>query len=721
MLVSIEQLERSNKRFKGWKDSDSKNNISDSVTRTSAQAGPIPPEISKNNIIGDAANLQKRKQNIQRVGIEPANFAYERAIGKNDAVYSNFVDLLYEAKRKVGRIVIKRGSENLGYATGFMISPTLLITNWHVFPEKYNVEDSVVQFDYELDMHGNPKDAIVFKLDAEKFFYSFRALDYCLIAVAKQDTSQEHFLKEIGCIHLDPTVGKLGNLGEERLNIIHHPGGEHKQLSIRENKFTKITSTTIWYKSDTAQGSSGAPVFNDQWQLVGLHHSGIPLKNEFGEYLDKEDKVIPVENGKIDESKVCWLANEGIRISVIRRHLTATFPNEPLIGEVLNQDPILQGNHTRPDHSAKAEKNEPVLNSQEAINISIPSSLLERQRNISFNINTNQFSPSNKEEDDIQLQFSGFDDNTAIETLKLERSMDYTMCRGYRSDFLGDDLRVPIPKPQRAIKKYIAKLKGSKRASILKYYKYSVIFHELRRMPLISAINVDGDLDKRQDHTKRKDKWIRDTRLDLEIQLNDKFYKKSGFDRGHMSRREDANWGETPEDAKRNADLTCMHTNACPQVPAINRSNKKGLWGSLEKVILEKGATREEGKIGKISVFSGPIFKESDPVYKGVQIPMEFYKIVLWLNDAKELQATGFKLSQRELIGDIDFEDIGINRNIVFKPYQCSIQSLQMMCSIDFSDLFDYDTFHHDYDREVVDENHLAEILNNTHRDIFGA
>ena len=721
MLVSIEQLQKSNKRYIDWAESKSKTAANKLSSQTMQQANPMLPKILKDNIIGDAANLEKRKQNIQRSGIEPADFAYERAIGKNDAVYSNFVDLLCEAKRKVGRIVIKKGVEHLGYATGFMISPNLLLTNWHVFPDESKVEDSVVQFDYELDMLGNPKQAITFKINSKKFFYSFKGLDYCLLGIDKYDISGVHPISELGYISLDPTVGKLGNIGEELLNIIHHPGGEPKQLSIRENTFTKITSTTIWYKSDTAQGSSGSPVFNDQWQLVGLHHSGIPLRNENGEYLDKNDKVVPVIDGSIDESKVCWLANEGIRISVIRKHLLATFPNDPLIGEVLNQSSSPLGVHSTHDHSAKAEKNPSSQNPSDDIQISIPSSLLDRQRNISINIRADQ-KTSFKEEGDSDLIFSGNDiGEMDLETLKLERSMDYSNCRGYQSDFLGEEYRVPIPKPQRGIKKYIAKLIGSKRAVILRYYKYSVIFHELRRMPLISAINVDGDLDKREDHTKRRDKWIRDSRLDYDIQLNDKFYKKSGFDRGHMSRREDANWGETAADAKRNADLTCMHTNACPQVPAINRSNKRGLWGSLEKIILENGAIKEEGKTGRISVFSGPIFKESDPVYKGVQIPMEFYKIVLWLDDERELKATGFKLSQRELVGDIDFEDIGIDRNIVFKAYQCSIRSLQMMCSIDFSDMYEFDTFQHEYDRALLDEAHLKEILNDKRRDIFGA
>jgi endonuclease G len=160
-----------------------------------------------------------------------------------------------------------------------------------------------------------------------------------------------------------------------------------------------------------------------------------------------------------------------------------------------------------------------------------------------------------------------------------------------------------------------------------------------------------------------------------------------------MSRREDANWGLTPEDAKRNADLTCMYTNACPQVAKINQSGKKGLWGILEKVVLENGAIVENGKTARISVFNGPIFKEDDPVFRGIQVPMDFYKIVLWLTDKGGLKATAFKLSQVELVSDIDFEQLDLDQNTEFKEFQCSIKSLQKDTKIDFSGLIEFDTF----------------------------
>jgi endonuclease G, mitochondrial len=35
------------------------------------------------------------------------------------------------------------------------------------------------------------------------------------------------------------------------------------------------------------------------------------------------------------------------------------------------------------------------------------------------------------------------------------------------------------------------------------------------------------------------------------------------------------------------------------------------------------------------SVTTGPIFQESDPVYQGVKVPVQFYKVVVVVDDAK--------------------------------------------------------------------------------------
>lgn len=666
----------------------------------------VPEQEDDSNIHGDERNLENRKALIKSTAPEPHDFAYERAIGNNDSVYSNFVELIVEAKKKVGRIAVIEENTFTGYATGFMVSDSLLLTNWHVLSHSDEAKNSTVEFNYEYDTRGNLKDSITFGLNPNKFFYSNKGLDFCLVAVNERDLSDTYHLSEFGHLFLSNVSGKLGDTGKEALNIIHHPDGDPKQLSIRENTFVKVLSNAIWYESDTAQGSSGSPVFNDQFQVVALHHMGVASKDDNGNYLDKKGDPIPIDaNNKIDISKIHWIANEGIRISVIRKDLEAKFPTHPLVNEVL------QGSYTQPVRKEQKTASRSVTEngtlgplSSDFIHVAIPSQTLSIEKSLTINIS------SGIQSSDTENGQRSYSNLIEQESLRLERTINLDDCRGYQSSFLGrGDLSIGIPKPKNRAR--IARLDGSN-AYILKYHKYSVIFNSHHKMPFISAINVDGDEDKRKDITERKDKWIRDRRINLSIQLDNDFYYKSGFDRGHMSRREDANWGSTAEEAKRNADMTCFHTNACPQVPTLNRSNKSGLWGKLEKIVLEKGAIKEDGQTGKISVFSGPVFDQDDPTFRGVQIPMSFYKVILWLDDNRNLKATAFMLSQEELVSSIEFEAIDIDQDVTFKEFQVSLEHLENLTQIDFSEIVEFDTYDEDeLQHEIINEEGVVRAM----------
>lgn len=695
MLLSVNEIEKSTNRYFAVEDLKAKALLGDDAENLGIDN--IAPGITRGNILDSEENLAKRKAMLDSSSKEPVDFAFERAIGKNDSVYSNFVELIHLAKQKVGRIAIKKGNRNQGFATGFMVAENLLLTNWHVFQTIDDVADSEIQFFYEYNTLGNPGLPVSFKLQSDLFFHANKDLDYCFVGVSSKDVTGHKNLNEIGYIFLDPGIGKLGHEGQEALNIIHHPDGDYMQLSIRENLFKKITPISIWYETDTAPGSSGSPVFNDQWQVVALHHMGIAKKNDAQQYIDKDNQVIPVINGKIDAAKVVWEANEGIRISVILKDLFANFSNHPVVNGLKvkpgpSTTPPPQPTSTAPNTSDHPSKNTTMdHHHSNQVNISFPASLLEK--NGVINISINQGGASTAPPIEIPPTVPPSEEDLLFqESKRLEQSVDFTVCKGYRPRFLGPKHHISFPKPQASIKKFIAKIAGTD-ATLLNYHHYSSLFHSVRMMPLISGINIDGDPNKRKDESPRRDVWLRDHRIGFDIQLDDEYYRNSGFNRGHLSRREDANWGNTPEEAKRNADMTCFFTNACPQVPQINQSSRKGLWGILEKVVLENGASLEKGQTAKISVFNGPIFKDDDPVFRGIQIPLDFFKIVLWLTDTGDLKATAFKLSQQELLGDIDFEQLDLDQNITFKEFQCSIKSLQKETKIDFSDFFKFDTF----------------------------
>lgn len=55
------------------------------------------------------------------------------------------------------------------------------------------------------------------------------------------------------------------------LNIIQHPSGHPKRVALRNNLLTDADATTIRYFTDTLTGSSGSPVFSDEWRVIGLH------------------------------------------------------------------------------------------------------------------------------------------------------------------------------------------------------------------------------------------------------------------------------------------------------------------------------------------------------------------------------------------------------------------------------------------------------------------
>jgi hypothetical protein len=84
----------------------------------------------------------------------------------------------------------------------------------------------------------------------------------------------------------------------DRVYIIGHPGDKPLSYSIYDNRLLNVATPHLHYRTPTEGGSSGSPVFNRQWQLIGLHHKGnlrVPVPDD--------DELQP--------------ANEGIVIHVI--------------------------------------------------------------------------------------------------------------------------------------------------------------------------------------------------------------------------------------------------------------------------------------------------------------------------------------------------------------------------------------------------------------------
>ena len=242
--------------------------------------------------------------------------ALERVLGTNNLMGVAFLERGLQVARSVGRIWISvSGGRPIGYGTGFMISPQLLLTNNHVLETSGIAGKSFVEFDYQIGLNGKFLPTMTFDLDPGLFYFTDEHLDYSVVAVRVDDGNRNR-LAHFGWNPLIEEEGKA--IISQFLNIIQHPNGEPKQLALRENQLVDVLDDFVQYKTDTSPGSSGSAVFNDRWEVIGLHHSGVWEKNSAGQILAVDGRVWDESMG---EHRIKWIANEGIRVSRLLKHL----------------------------------------------------------------------------------------------------------------------------------------------------------------------------------------------------------------------------------------------------------------------------------------------------------------------------------------------------------------------------------------------------------------
>jgi hypothetical protein len=187
----------------------------------------------------------------------------------------------------------------------------LLLTNNHVLESASDARHSLAEFNVEEQLPGQTLPLVAFALRPDEFFLTDEFLDFTLVAVAPQSTNGQS-IDEFG--YNPPFEGDDPILESEKVNIIQHPSGRPKELALRDNTVTAILADFIHYEADTEPGSSGSPVFNDQWQLVALHHSGVPKRDGQGRIVMRDGR--PWQKGLSDQL-IDWVANEGVRLSRI--------------------------------------------------------------------------------------------------------------------------------------------------------------------------------------------------------------------------------------------------------------------------------------------------------------------------------------------------------------------------------------------------------------------
>jgi endonuclease G len=232
--------------------------------------------------------------------------------------------------------------------------------------------------------------------------------------------------------------------------------------------------------------------------------------------------------------------------------------------------------------------------------------------------------------------------------------------KGFETDFLAvGELKTPWPSIPDEMAKHLAVPSDSPpEPNELRYTHFGVKYSSRHKLPLITAVNVDG---QRSVRIKRgTDKWFSDGRIAPVLQLGAANFRNAEIDRGHMVRREDPNWSssdDTNEALQANSD-TFHYVNAVAQHSRLNQGRE--LWQGLENYILDNARTHGF----RACVFTGPVMRSpnDDAVepdlapgeelsIDGAVVPLEFWKLVVTLNqEGTGLHATAYVLSQGQLI-----------------------------------------------------------------------
>lgn len=232
----------------------------------------------------------------------------EAVVFHDDMVPAGFLRGGITASQAVAKLLVPRhengqpklvnGEPEIHLGTGWVVAPGLIMTNHHVVNARKENEPAAhesdlrvqattmtVLFDYDDEgVSGTPVSVV-------ELLAWDPVLDYALVRI--DDTSRAALRRAA------TAVADISPRSAMVVNIIQHPDGRPKRFGIRNNLVTAATPTEIRYFTDTLGGSSGSPVLNDSWEVVGLHRgtafvTGVKFQGRSAAYVNVGTQITAI-------------------------------------------------------------------------------------------------------------------------------------------------------------------------------------------------------------------------------------------------------------------------------------------------------------------------------------------------------------------------------------------------------------------------------------------
>jgi V8-like Glu-specific endopeptidase len=263
------------------------------------------------DLIAEDMNLEGRlkdrlvgAERITTLHAEAIEMQPEAVIGGNDESlpFRWLLDAL-QACRSVARVrvdgvrngtpIASREGQRFWYGTGWLIDEGILITNYHVVAG--TDPDGCAAEDFERQARGmtarfgfTERRGVTRQFRVDQVLVANQALDYVVVRLHRFADDRQPGLEDAQLHERDPvsTIEFWGRLDlhpasalghGDRLNIVQHPGGDQMMVAFRHNTVGQLSSDgrLIEYSTDTREGSSGSPVFDDEWLVRALHSHAV--------------------------------------------------------------------------------------------------------------------------------------------------------------------------------------------------------------------------------------------------------------------------------------------------------------------------------------------------------------------------------------------------------------------------------------------------------------